>query len=309
MVDAVEGEAAPGGQEGGGKVEYGSRRSGCRARMYTFTSACKLLITGERPTVVYMLTNDLEFVGEMMPALQGIPLIVGTSNAQLVEMMKERNILHNRVSIQPDLGLGVLDLTKELVERAFLEGFISVNDRVMCIVRAGIESTFLYDFKDIGLAHLKADVGKRVPVELMELVIQLAFQIAREGREGSHVGALLVVGDTDAVMRHSRPRIINPFQGHPEKGRDMWNMGNWNTIKAYAQMDGATLIDEKGVARAAGRYMSYTWDVYLSGGLGGRHIAAASITKMTSAIAVVVSSTSVVRVFKDGTEIYKASAY
>jgi DNA integrity scanning protein DisA with diadenylate cyclase activity len=277
--------------------------------MYTFTSACKLLITGERPTVVYMLTNDLEFVGEMMPVLQGTPLIVATSGQQFVDHLKERNILYNRISIQHDLGLGVLDLAREMVERAFLEGFVSVNDRVMCIVRSGIDSTFLYDFKDIGLAHLKADVGKRVPVELMELVIQLAFQIAREGREGTPMGALLVVGDTDAVMRHSRPRIINPFQGHPEKGREIWTMSNWNTIKAYAQMDGATIIDDKGVARAAGRYLSYTWDVYLSGGLGGRHIAAASITKMTSAIAVVVSSTSVVRVFKDGTEIYKASAY
>jgi DNA integrity scanning protein DisA with diadenylate cyclase activity len=277
--------------------------------MYTFTSACKLLITGERPTVVYMLTNDVEFVSEMMPVLQGTPLIVATASQQLIDHLKERNILHNRISIQHDLGLGVLDLAREMVERAFLEGFVSVNDRVMCIVRSGIDSTFIYDFKDIGLAHLKADVGKRVPVELMELVIQLAFQIAREGREGTPMGALLVVGDTDAVMRHSRPRIINPFQGHPEKGREIWTMSNWNTIKAYAQMDGATIIDDKGVARAAGRYLSYTWDVYLSGGLGGRHIAAASITKMTSAIAVVVSSTSVVRVFKDGTEIYKASAY
>ncbi len=277
--------------------------------MYTFTSACKLLITGERPTVVYIMTNDLEFVSEMMPVLQGTPLIVSTSSQQLVDYLKDRNILCNRIALQPELGLGVLDLARELVERAFLEGFVSVNDRVMCIVRSGIESTFIYDFKDIGLAHLKADVGKRVPVELMELVIQLAFQIAREGREGTPMGALLVVGDTDAVMRHSRPRIINPFQGHPEKGREIWTMSNWNTIKAYAQMDGATLIDDKGVARAAGRYMSYTWDVYLAGGLGGRHIAAASITKMTTAIAVVISSTSVIRVFKDGTEIYKASAY
>lgn len=276
--------------------------------MYTFTSACKLLITGERPTVVYMLTNDMEFMTEMLPVLSGTPLIVGTSNQQMIDLLKERNILHNRLSIQPDLGLGVLDVARELVERAFLEGFISVNDRVMCIIRSSIDSTFIYDFKDIGLAHLKADVGKRVPVELMELVIQLSFQIAREGREGTPMGALLVVGDTEAVLRHSRPRIINPFQGHPEKGREIWTMANWNTIKAYATMDGATLIDEKGVARAAGRYLSYTWDVFLSGGLGGRHIAAASITKMTSAIAVVVSSTSVVRVFKDGTEIYKASA-
>ena len=277
--------------------------------MYTFTSACKLLITGERPTVTYILTNDPDFIKEMLPVLQGTPLIVGTSNPQLIDMLKERNILHNRIALQEDLGLEVLNLARELVERAFLEGFISVSDRVMCIVRAGIESTFTYNFADVGLAHLKADVGKRIPVELMELIIQLAFQIAREGREGAHVGSLLVVGDTEAVMENSRPRIINPFQGHPEREREIWSMANWHTIKAYAQLDGATLIDEKGVAQAAGRYLSYTWEVYLQGGLGGRHIAAASISRTTKAIALVVSSSSVIRVFKDGTEIYKASAY
>jgi diadenylate cyclase len=277
--------------------------------MYTFTSACKLLITGERPTVTYILTNDLDFIKEMLPVLQGTPLIVGTSNTQLIDMLKERNILHNRIALQEDLGLRVLDLARELVERAFLEGFISVSDRVMCIVRAGIESTFTYNFADAGLAHLKADVGRRIPVELMELVIQLAFQIAREGREGAHVGSLLVIGDTEAVMENSRPRIINPFHGHPEREREIWSMANWHTIKAYAQMDGATLIDEKGVAQAAGRYLSYTWEVYLQGGLGGRHIAAASISRTTKAIALVVSSSSIIRVFKDGTEIYKASAY
>lgn len=277
--------------------------------MYTFVSACKLMITGDKPTVVYILTNDHDFVKEMLPVLQGTPLIVGTSRPQLMDFLKERNILHNRVALPDDMGLEVLDLGRELVERAFLEGFISIKDRVLCVVRAGVNSTFMYDFREVGLTHLKAEVGKRVPVELMELVIQLAFQIAREGREGTHVGALLVVGDTQEVMEHSRPRIINPFQGHDEKERELWSMANWHTIKQYAQLDGATLIDEKGVAQAAGRYLSYTWEVYLQGGLGGRHIAAASITKLTDAIAVVVSSSSVIRVFKDGVEIYKAAAF
>ena len=74
--------------------------------MYTFTSACKLLISGERPTVVYMLSNDMEFVNEMMPVLQGTPLIVATSSQKLVEHLKERNILHNRVAIQPTWDWG-----------------------------------------------------------------------------------------------------------------------------------------------------------------------------------------------------------
>jgi len=277
--------------------------------MYTFVSSCKLLIAGGKPTVVYLLTDDAQVVKELLPVLQGTPLIVGTSSADLIDLLKSRNILHDRVALPPDMGLRSLELVRELVERAFIEGFISINDKVLCIVQAGISATVMYSFTDAGLAQAKAEIGKRVPVELVEIVIQLAFQIAREGREGAHVGALLVVGDTEAVMDHSRSRIINPFHGHDVKEREVWNEGNWHTIKQYAQLDGATLIDERGVAQAAGRYLQYTWEVYLQGGLGGRHIAAASISKQTRAIAVVVSSSSVIRVFMDGKEIYKATAY
>jgi diadenylate cyclase len=277
--------------------------------MYTFVSSCKLLIAGGKPTVVYLLTDELAVVEELLPVLQGTPLIVGTSNEELVKFLKAHNIMHDKVAISPDIGLGVLDLMRELVERTFMEGLIGVNDRVLCIVHSGVSATVIHTFTDAGLASIKVELGKRVPTELMEIVLQLAFQIAREGREGTHVGALLVVGDTEEVLKRSRPRIINPFHGHPVKERELWNEANWHTVKEYAQLDGATLIDEKGVAQAAGRYLQYTWEVYLQGGLGGRHIAAASITKQTRAIAVVVSSSSVIRVFKDGFEIYRSSAY
>jgi len=38
----------------------------------------------------------------------------------------------------------------------------------------------------------------------------------------------------------------------------------------------------------------------LPSGLGGRHLASAAVTKETRAIAVVVSETGVIRIFKDG---------
>ena len=277
--------------------------------MYTFTSSCKLLIAGGKPTVVYIVTDEVAVFEELLPVLQGTPLIVGTSSEELLRSLRAKNIVHSQVALTPELGLGVLDLVRELVERAFMEGHISVNDRVLCVVQSGVSAAVMYTFSDAGLARIKAEMGKRLPVELLEIVLQIAFQIAREGREGTHVGALLVVGDTEEVMKRSRARIINPFQGHPVEGRELWNEDNWHTIKAYAQLDGATLIDDKGVAQSAGRYLQYTWEVYLQGGLGGRHIAAASITKQTKAIAVVVSSSSVIRVFKDGVEIYKATAF
>ena len=78
-------------------------------------------------------------------------------------------------------------------------------------------------------------------------------------------------------------------------------------------MDGAFVIREDGVLVTAGRYLNVTVgdEHELPKGLGARHAAAAGITSMTNAIAIVLSeSTGDVRLFRHGTmvmEIEKAS--
>ena len=73
-------------------------------------------------------------------------------------------------------------------------------------------------------------------------------------------------------------------------------------MKELAQLDGAFLVDDDGTFAAAARYI----DVDLTApeaflpGLGTRHAAGASISAATSATAIVVSQSSVVRVFADG---------
>jgi diadenylate cyclase len=51
----------------------------------------------------------------------------------------------------------------------------------------------------------------------LEQVIELAVEIAREGREGRKIGSLLVVGDVEAVLERSRPLLLDPLYGHPEE--------------------------------------------------------------------------------------------
>jgi DNA integrity scanning protein DisA with diadenylate cyclase activity len=66
-------------------------------------------------------------------------------------------------------------------------------------------------------------------------------------------------------------------------------------------LDGAFLISDDGVVLSACRYIdALSEGIDLPLGLGSRHMAAASITKDTNAIAVVVSESSVVRVLDDG---------
>jgi DNA integrity scanning protein DisA with diadenylate cyclase activity len=49
------------------------------------------------------------------------------------------------------------------------------------------------------------------PREVLDSVLELAIEIAREGREGRRIGTLFTVGFVDSVMCHSRPLILDPL--------------------------------------------------------------------------------------------------
>jgi diadenylate cyclase len=137
--------------------------------------------------------------------------------------------------------------------------------------------------------------------QILEPTIELAVEIAREGREGHRIGTIFTVGDAAAVLRRSRPLILDPLAGHPAAARHITDANLRGTIKELAQLDGAFVISDEGVVVSACRYLDATAsDVELPLGLGSRHFAAASISKVTRAIAIVVSESALVRVFTDG---------
>lgn len=134
----------------------------------------------------------------------------------------------------------------------------------------------------------------------LEEVLQLAVEIAREGREGRKIGTLFVVGDVDGVLERSRPLLLDPLYGHPEDVLNIALPEFRETVKELAQLDGAFLVRDRGTFAAAARYIDVDSATPLMPGLGTRHAAAASITSATDAIAIVVSQSSVVRVYSDG---------
>lgn len=140
-----------------------------------------------------------------------------------------------------------------------------------------------------------------VNLETLAETILLSVEIAREGREGRKVGTLFVVSDHENVLRLSRPLILDPLYGHPPEAKRLSDHNTRETIKELAQMDGAFVISDDGVAVSACRYIqAVADDVELPLGLGARHMAGAAITKVTDAVAVVVSEASIVRVCDDG---------
>src|SRR3981189_545397 len=126
--------------------------------------------------------------------------------------------------------------------------------------------------------------------EVLESLIGLAVEIAREGREGKRVGTLFTLGDGAAVLARSRPLILDPLLGHPESSRHITNLKLRGTIKELAQLDGGFVVSHDGIVLSACRYfdaVAALGDV--PRGLGSRHIAAANMRAVTKAVGIGVS--------------------
>jgi diadenylate cyclase len=136
----------------------------------------------------------------------------------------------------------------------------------------------------------------------LEEVIQLAVELAREGREGRKIGTLFVIGDVDNVLAQSRSLLLDPLYGHPNELLRVDRPEFRETVKEFAQLDGAFVLDDAGTFVSAGRFIDVdvNFPANFLPGLGTRHAAAASVSRTTGAIAVAVSQSSVVRVFAGG---------
>lgn len=141
-----------------------------------------------------------------------------------------------------------------------------------------------------------------VPLKNLKVVIDLAVQIGREGREGKKVGTLFVVGDTRKVLQHCKDSGFDPLRGYTKKSRSLNDPKVREDVKEIAQMDGAFVISPDGVIERSRQIIEVAHsDLTLSKGLGSRHWAGAAISQKTKAVAIVVSQSSgTVRLYQKG---------
>ncbi len=145
-------------------------------------------------------------------------------------------------------------------------------------------------------------IAGAVRPELLQIVLNLAIELADTGREGKPIGTIFVLGDHEKVLQLSKQMIMNPFKGYDEMERNILSGSLKETIREFSAMDGAFVISEDGIVLTAGRYLGAAMEESpMLRGLGSRHLAAAGITSLTKAIAFVISESSGdVRIFKDG---------
>jgi diadenylate cyclase len=264
--------------------------------------------------VLLLTETDLDW-DDVYDHLRGCRVLIAAENRQLTDKLR-RN---------PDLDIIEIDPepvpTRERMSLALLN---AVNTEHL---KPGAHVVVLYNgiaapedlpepIDSISLIHLSEHLEQltmhdlraldtTIPLDTLRLIINLATEIGREGREGKAVGTILVVGDTRKVLSMSSPLNFNPFKGYSKEERDLKDRKTREAVKEFAMMDGAIIVDSDGIAVSACVSLNAEKKgTMLSKGFGTRHHAAAAISSKTNAIAVCVSQTSgTVRVYQNGKEV------
>ncbi len=259
------------------------------------------------PSCILLFTQSEDFMEGVSDNLDGEDLTIFTQKPALSSFLGKSNVRIRRTKDQPAVGLDVLDQAKEIVLSCAAEGIVESEERVMVVISTDIQTILSFDMEDIGVVNLRDEIEDRIDIDLLEAVFNLGTKIIREGKEGLPAGALLIIGDMNNVMKSTTQSVRNPLQGSAEEDINIKEKSNWNTIKEFAMLDGALILDEFGNPVAAGRYVMFEdgFEGLIEDGLGGRHLAASYISQRTDALAMVVSSEGTIRIYKDAEKIYE----
>lgn len=210
----------------------------------------------------------------------------------------------------PPVSLTRLGGIKLATISCLTSGVISSSDRVVYltgVAGSGVLDTVVAldlasESELMATRGISVDLLQKIRPEVMDMVLNIALELASEGREERPVGTTFVIGDNERVSKLSRPLIMNPFKGYPESSRNILDESVHETVKEFSLLDGAFIIHENGVVMAAGVHLDAALkEEGLLPGLGSRHMAAAGITDVTDALAITISgSTGMVRMFKAG---------
>lgn len=209
----------------------------------------------------------------------------------------------------PKLKLGRLGILKVALLIGLSSGDLEADDKIVFLGgKAGrqlLDTIMVIDLASETELITQSGIGtlsETVKPDIFEGVLKLAMELANSSREGKSIGTIFVLGDEDKVMQLSKQMIMNPFYGYPSQERQILNPQLKETIREFSGLDGAFIISDEGEVIAAGRYLgASTEETDVLRGLGSRHLAAAGITALTKAVAIVISQSSGdIRIFKNG---------
>ncbi|MBN2224592.1 MAG: diadenylate cyclase [Deltaproteobacteria bacterium] len=260
-------------------------------------------IKAQEVFVILQGRDDYERTADQIKKLNAVPVVRGK------EFFQEVLSVHGKAIKVPDIKLTRMGQIKVAVMLAMSGSIIKPGDRIVCVTGVASfgnnDSIVVIDTgKELEIfssANL-LDIPDSVRADVFETVLKLAMELAARGREGKSVGTIFVLGDEERVLQLSRQLIINPFKGYSEEELSVHDPQLRDAIKEFSAIDGAFVIRGDGVLITAGRHLNAALEEEdMPKGLGSRHVAAAGITSLTEAIAIVISeSAGTVRIFKKG---------
>jgi diadenylate cyclase len=253
---------------------------------------------------------------DMIEDFEALAKIGQEKKTELILAVKSDNSFQEAASffkkilLIPNVPFGRMNQIKMAIIQALSKDMVKKGDKWVCL--SGIPQSnaldnllildFGKEFEILSSSDLPV-ISEIVRPEVFETVLKLALEISLEGKEGRKpVGTIFVLGNHEEVMKFSHPMVINPFQGYPEEERNILDYRLKETVKEFSSIDGAFIFREDGVILAAGRHLDASGEnIQIPLGLGSRHRAAAGITNLSDALAIVISEeTGGVRIFHHG---------
>lgn len=208
---------------------------------------------------------------------------------------------------------GSLMPIKEVLRELVVKKILDVGQKVVCVTDESIGAgytglIFIFEVDKVFFKISSHKLTENIDPLVFDSVLNIAIDIAKEGREGRKIGTAFIIGDKENVLKHTKQMIFNPFAGYPEEVRKVQDPNIKETIKEFSQLDGAFIIDKDGTILTAGAYINAKDDdIELPHGLGTRHRSCAALTRVEdNVLAIVVSeSGGVIRIFKKGKVVTK----
>lgn len=250
------------------------------------------------------IMNDIAALPEEIKKAVGVIIVAHEDEKLPADVQK-----YARKLDIPNVNLTRVGTIKLAIAKGIVLGYFKKGNKIVCL--SGVpkfgyaDSIFVIDVGkefEILTSDYITDIIESVRPEVFNAALNIACEIAAQGRENKKIGTIFVLGDEVKVLQLSRQMIINPFLGYTEDQRNILSPDLNETIKEFSAIDGAFIIKENGAVITAGRHLNAALDSRdFPAGLGSRHIAAAGITHVTKAVAIVISESSGnVSVFKNG---------
>jgi len=230
-----------------------------------------------------------------------IKVIVASSSPSRLSNLQQcrRDVKFVRVT---NWHRGQLARIPQAVAKCLERGHLFEGERVLCLIGNGCaDATDLMKIWEVSgeeKAYMWDDV--------VSATVELATEMASTDIEGRPVGAAFIIGDWKRVLKYSHSLMPNPFENYKANVKDR---SNWDMIKKYAAtFDGAFVVADDGILKAAYRRLSASRRIQIPKGLGTRHHAVAAMTAATKSKGVTVSQEDrYVRIFEAGKLIAKVN--